>query len=71
MQFYTVFAGPFNSPKEANKNLKKINKLGFKGYLFSVKDNKYALKISSSVNLCEVIQKKKILLNAGFPAYLE
>ena len=52
---YSVFVGKYSSSSESKNDLKKLNAIGMKGYLF-IKGDFYSLKVYSTLNSDEALQ---------------
>ena len=69
MQVYSVCVGHFKETSEANKELKKLNAAGYKGFLFNIGDC-YTLKAVMSPFLEKAEIACKQLKNKGFDAFI-
>lgn len=64
-KMYSLYVGQFKSPSASKDCLKKLNNLGYKGFLFS-RGTHYALKVYSSPNLENVASVRYRLESKGF-----
>lgn len=67
---YSVFVGKYSSSSESKNDLKKLNAIGMKGYLF-IKGDFYSLKVYSTLNADEAKSVEDALSKKGFVAYQE
>ena len=70
MTIYSVCVGKFKETSEANKELKKINAAGYKGFLFSMGDF-YTLKVVMTPFLEKAEEANRVLLKKGFASYIK
>lgn len=67
---YSVYVGHYKTPSESKKDLIKLNKLGYKGFLFSRGDY-YSLKVFNSINQEKVEITRRKLSQEGFTTSVE
>lgn len=68
MNFISVYVGKYESPAISKKDVKKLNELGLKGYVFSLGDF-YSLKVASYPNLDSALKLEEQLKIRGFDAF--
>lgn len=67
---YSVFVGKYSTPSVSKSDLRKLNELGLKGYLF-VKNDFYTLKVHSTVNQSQAEFLRNKLTQQGFTSFIE
>lgn len=69
VKFYNVYVGKYNSVSISKKDIKKLNDLGLRGYLFSMGEY-YSIKVSGFIHQIQAENLRKILEQKGFEAYI-
>lgn len=69
MNFYSVYVGKYDSPNVSKKDVKKLNELGMRGYLFSMGDH-FSIKVATYPNQMVAENLVGILKQKGFEAYI-
>lgn len=67
---YSVYIGYYANANVGKSDLKKLNELGLKGYMFSRGDH-YALKVYSSLDKQKAIEFQKLMIMKNFVTELE
>lgn len=62
---YSVYVGHYDNANVSKSDLKKLNDLGLKGYIFSRGDH-YALKVFSSLDRQKAIEFQKLMIMHKF-----
>ena len=70
MVIHNLYIGRYSSPNISKKDLKKLNDLGIRGYLFARKDC-YSLKIFSSIDKDKTDMLAHNLRAKGFETDIE
>lgn len=68
MNFISVYVGKFDTPSASRKDVKKLNDLGLRGYIFSLGDY-YSVKVASYPNLDQALKLEEQLKLRGFQAF--
>lgn len=69
MKFVTVYVGKYKSVPESKKDQEKLNKLGFRGYVFSLGDY-YGLRIGAYPDNSKANHLVSLLKSYGFDSYI-
>ena len=70
LKMYSVYVGQYEKSSDSKNDLKKLNSLGYKGYLFSM--NKfYTLKVFTSPRKEMADAILGIMVKNGFSAFLQ
>lgn len=69
VRIYNTCVGHFKEPSKATKVLKKLNKLGYKGFLFSMGDF-YTLKVKMTPDPGKAATEQMLLSEKGFDAFV-
>jgi|WetSurMetagenome_2_1015567.scaffolds.fasta_scaffold01488_27 hypothetical protein len=67
---YTVYAGLYDTEKQAKSDLRKIEKMGFTPYIFN-KQNKIALMAGAFIKEQIAIAFKEKLKKSGIDSFIE
>lgn len=69
-KFYSIYVGIYDTPKIPKEDVKKLNNLGLKAYIFSTSKG-YSLKVYTSPDLNMANMMIANLKNYGFDAWME
>jgi len=69
-KIYSVYVGQYEKSSDSKDDLKKLNNLGYKGYLFSM-NNFYTLKVFSSVRKEMAAAIYKLMIKNGFSSFIQ
>lgn len=67
-KFTSVYVGKYASPAISKKDIKKLNELGLRGYIFGMGDY-YSIKVASYPNLDAALKLEEQLKLRGFEAF--
>lgn len=69
VRIYNTCVGHFKEPSESTKVLRKLNELGYKGFLFSMNDF-YTLKVIMTPDPSKAAMVQMQLSSLGFDAFV-
>lgn len=69
MNFISVYVGKYENTSISKKDLKKLNELGLKGYLYSLGDY-YSIKVASFPDNERALKLKEVLEKKGFISFI-
>lgn len=70
MSMYSVYVGKYDSPSATKNDLTKLNKLGFRGFVFS-RNNHYSLKVYTSPDKDNINLVSEKLRKLGYYVEIE
>lgn len=69
-KIYTVYVGHYKTTSDSKNDLKRINELGYKAYLFNIGEC-FSLKVYTCYNAEQALYAENIFKKRNFDAFTE